>query len=170
MQVCPVAPKMPASAPTSARSKSASLNTMLGDFPPSSSVTGLRLAAAAQAMARPTPGLPVKLILSTAGLAVSAAPTAPAPVSTCTTPAGKPACSTSRAISSVVTLACSLGFTITQLPAARAAGRVFVRIATGLFHAVMQATTPKGSRMVKSKVSFWSSGITAPCILSAQAA
>ena len=105
-------------------------------------VTGLRLPPATAAILRPTPGLPVKLILSTKVLPVSAAPTSPAPVTTWTTPAGNPACSHSLATSSVVVEACSLGLRMTQLPAARAAGRVLVRIATGEFHAVTQATTP----------------------------
>ena len=142
MQVCPVAPKMPASAPISARSKSQSSNTMLGLLPPSSRHTGLRLAAPAMAIARPTPGLPVKLVLSIPGLEDSAWPVSPAPVSTWKTPAGKPACSHKAAISSVVVEACSLGLAITQLPAASAAGMVLHRIAIGEFHAVMQATTP----------------------------
>ena len=115
---------------------------MLGLLPPSSIVTGLRFAPAACAIIRPTPGLPVKLTLSMPLLEVSAAPTSPAPITTCTTPAGKPAASQIRAISSVVVEACSLGLRITQLPAASAAGSVLVRIATGEFHAVTQATTP----------------------------
>ena len=75
-------------------------------------------------------------------LPVSAWPVAAAPVTMLTTPAGKPAFSQIFAISSVVTLACSLGLSTTQLPAASAAGSVLHRIATGEFHAVMQPTTP----------------------------
>jgi hypothetical protein len=41
MQVCPVAAKMPETTPLTALSITASLNTILADFPPSSSVTGL---------------------------------------------------------------------------------------------------------------------------------
>jgi hypothetical protein len=46
MQVCPVAAKMPETAPAAAADKSASSNTMLGDLPPSSSETRFRLFAA----------------------------------------------------------------------------------------------------------------------------
>ena len=41
MQVCPVAAKIPETTPFTALSIAASLNTMLADLPPSSSVTGL---------------------------------------------------------------------------------------------------------------------------------
>ena len=47
MQVWPVAAKMPDTAPLTAPSMSASSKTMLGDLPPSSSVTGFRPLAAA---------------------------------------------------------------------------------------------------------------------------
>jgi hypothetical protein len=43
MQVCPVAAKMPDTAPLTASSRSASSNTMFGDLPPSSSPTFLKL-------------------------------------------------------------------------------------------------------------------------------
>jgi hypothetical protein len=46
-QVCPVAAKMPATAPLIALSMLASANTTLADLPPSSSVTDLRPAATA---------------------------------------------------------------------------------------------------------------------------
>ena len=72
MQVWPPAAKIPATAPVAARSRSASSKTMLGDFPPSSRVTGTRLRAAASAIARPAATLPVKLILSRPGCATSA--------------------------------------------------------------------------------------------------
>ncbi len=51
-----------------------SLKKMLGDLPPSSSVAGMRLAAAAAATLRPTSVLPVKAILAMRLEAASAAP------------------------------------------------------------------------------------------------
>ena len=47
MQVWPLAAKMPDTAPLTASSMTASSNTMLGDLPPSSSVTGFNWPAAA---------------------------------------------------------------------------------------------------------------------------
>ena len=47
MQVCPVAAKMPDTAPLTAASRSASSNTMFGDLPPSSSVAFFKPRAAA---------------------------------------------------------------------------------------------------------------------------
>ena len=48
MQVWPVAAKMPEMAPFTALSSFASAKTMLGDLPPSSRLTCLKLAAAAR--------------------------------------------------------------------------------------------------------------------------
>ena len=48
MQVCPVAAKIPATAPLTALSRFASANTMLGDFPPSSRLTRLMSRAAVE--------------------------------------------------------------------------------------------------------------------------
>ena len=80
------------SAPSTAASKSASANTMLGFFPPSSKVVFLRFPVAAIAIFRPVTVPPVKATLSTSGLSASSSPTpAPGPVTTLTTPAGTPA-------------------------------------------------------------------------------
>ena len=142
MQVCPVAPKIPASAPTTARSTSASAKMMLGDLPPSSSVTGRRLRPAIAAISRPTAALPVKLTLSTPAWLTSTLPTAASPVTTLNTPAGNPACSTNFANSSVVAEACSDGFTTRQLPAASAAASLLASKVMGEFQAVIAAITP----------------------------
>jgi len=58
---------------------SASSKTMLAPLPPSSKLTGTRLAEAARAMARPVADSPVKVIRSTPGCSVSAAPAEPGP-------------------------------------------------------------------------------------------
>lgn len=67
MQVWPAAAKMPDATPASAASKSASSKTILGDFPPSSSVTCLRSPAAALLIAFPAVSEPVKAILAMSG-------------------------------------------------------------------------------------------------------
>jgi hypothetical protein len=167
MQVWPVAAKMPAKAPTTALSRSASSNTMLGDLPPSSSVTGTSLRPASDAIWRPTPVLPVKLTRSMRPLVRSASPARWSPVTTLKTPGGNPASRTKFANSSVVTDACSDGLTTTQLPAASAGASLFESKPIGEFQAVMSTATPMGSRRVKSKTSRWSSGIVSPKILSA---
>ena len=58
-----------------ALSRSASAKTMLQFLPPSSRLTGVRLAAAAREMIRPVPVSPVKVIRSTRGSVVRASPT-----------------------------------------------------------------------------------------------
>ena len=167
MQVWPVAPKMPASAPTTALSRSASAKMMLGDLPPSSSVTGTSRRPAAAAISRPTPGLPVKLTRSTRPPARSARPTLASPVTTLTTPGGNPASCTSFANSSVVPDACSEGLTTTQLPAASAGPSLLASSPIGEFHAVISTATPTGTRCEMSKTSRWSSGRYLPQSLSA---
>uniref|UniRef100_A0A0A9H5S5 Rf2c n=1 Tax=Arundo donax TaxID=35708 RepID=A0A0A9H5S5_ARUDO len=74
-------------------SRSASSNTMIGDLPPSSSETGLRLLSAAAFMtSRPTSVDPVKLTLSTSMCDATAAPAVgPNPGTTLSTPSGTPA-------------------------------------------------------------------------------
>jgi len=104
MQVCPVAAKTPATTPLAAASRSASGNTTWADLPPSSRVTRVRLSAAARAMSLPTCVEPVNAILSMPGWAASDLPTSgPQPVTTLTTPGGKPASPTSSANASVLT-------------------------------------------------------------------
>ena len=77
--------------PSTAPSRSASSNTMKGDLPPSSSVSDLPVPAVAWRIRRPTSVEPVKAILSTPGCSTSAAPVAPSPVTTLSTPGGRPA-------------------------------------------------------------------------------
>ena len=64
---------------STAPASSASSKTMLAPLPPSSRLTGTRLAAAARAMTRPVPDSPVKVIRSIPGCSVSAAPAEPGP-------------------------------------------------------------------------------------------
>src|SRR3989442_191348 len=91
-QTSPWLKKTPKSAPSTAGSKSASAKKMFGDLPPSSSVTFFNVAAAARMIVLPTSALPVNAILSTSGCATIAAPAvSPTPVTTLTTPGGRPA-------------------------------------------------------------------------------
>ena len=71
-----------------ALSRSASSNTMNGDFPPNSRDSRLWLVVAAR-IARPTSVEPVKAILSRSGCLTSASPVEPSPVTMLTTPGGQ---------------------------------------------------------------------------------
>src|SRR5256885_14094514 len=100
----------PKSAPSTAASQSASGKKILGDLPPSSRVTRLRVSAALLTMILPTAALPVKAILSTWGCATMAAPAvSPKPLTMLTTPGGRPASSSQLANSRAVSGVCSAG-------------------------------------------------------------
>ncbi len=88
-------------------------------------------------------------ILATSGWLTSAAPaSAPKPVTTFTTPGGKPASSTSGIISSSDAEVCSDGLITIVLPAA-SAGASFIEVSSsGEFQGVIAPTTPSGSRSV----------------------
>src|SRR5258706_10158237 len=146
MQVCPVAAKIPDTAPLSASSMTASSNTMLGDLPPSSSPTFLKPRAAVSAMILPVVSDPVNVIFAVSGCSTSGMPASlPYPVTTLTTPAGKPACSTSLTTSMLEADGKSEGLVTTGLPAARG-GATFQAVSiSGEFHGVIATTTPSGS-------------------------
>ena len=75
LHTSPLPPKMPQNAPFMAASKSASGKTMLGDLPPSSRLSRLRLLTdEACSSLRAVAMLPVKLILSTSSFSASASP------------------------------------------------------------------------------------------------
>ncbi len=97
-QVCPAFCRITLAAVVAARSTSASANMRCADLPPSSSVTGATRLAAAPAIRLPTSVEPTKLRWSTSGWAARAAPASgPSPVTTLTTPGGRPAAIASRA-------------------------------------------------------------------------
>ena len=75
MQVWPVAAKMPEMAPLTASSRMQSSNTMLGDLPPSSSDTFLKVLAASSFTRAPVAVPPVKATLATLGCVTSGSPT-----------------------------------------------------------------------------------------------
>ncbi len=144
--VCPVAAKMPAMTPLTAWSRSASANTMLGDLPPSSSVAGISRSAAALYTPRPPASAPVKATLATLRCATSGTPTcSPKPVTTFSTPGGKPTSSNTRASAMDEAEVDSDGLSTTVLPAASAGASFHVASMSGEFHGVMAAITPSGS-------------------------
>src|SRR5713101_4129749 len=124
--------KIPKSAPSTAASQSAPSKKMLGDLPPSSSVTRFSVSAALLTMILPTAALPVKAILSTPGCATSAAPqVSPYPLMMLTTPGGKPASSNQLANSSAVSGVCSAGLRMQVQPAAIAGASFHAAIISG---------------------------------------
>ncbi len=148
-QPCPLPTTMPSrTAVAAAASRSASSNTSSADFPPSSSNTGVRLAAALVITRTPVAPLPVKLILSIPAWPTSAAPVSESPGTTLSTPGGSPASSAHSANRSATNGASSEGLSTTQHPAA-SAGATFCPIeVSGPFHGISTATTPTGSRRV----------------------
>ena len=103
--------------PAAAASTSASSKTITGDLPPSSSDTRFRLPADAFTISCPTSVLPVNATLSTPACEASAAPASPKPVTTFTTPSGKPTSHTSCASRSAVSGVCSAGLSTTRVAA-----------------------------------------------------
>ncbi len=105
---------------------------MFGDFPPSSSVTRFRVSAPARMMSLPTSFDPVNPTLSTPGCVVSGAPAvSPKPVSTWSTPAGRPASSRIAGSCRQVSGVCSGGLRMKVQPAAIAGATFCVAIIIG---------------------------------------
>src|SRR6266516_1990338 len=158
-----------AGAVAAARCRSASANTILAFFPPSSSVSRLTCAAHTLMTCLPASVDPVNTTLRTAGWATSRSPaTAPWPASTCTTPSGTPASRASSPIRSAVSGVSAAGLTMTGLPAASAGASPQDMMGMGKFHGTMTAVTPSGSQ----KVTFTppATGICRPVIRSGAAA
>src|SRR5687768_5810645 len=104
---------------------------------------------------------------ATAGCVTSACPTSgPRPVTTFTTPFGKPACSNNAANSSIDADVNSDGLTTAVQPAASAGASFQLVSVSGEFHGVMIATTPLASYFVYANTPFLSVGMTALCTLS----
>src|ERR1022692_1299632 len=122
---------------------------MLGDLPPSSSVTFFRSLAAALTISLPTAVDPVNATLSTLPCAASGAPqVSPNPVITLSTPGGKPASKHSCASRSADSGVSSAGFSTTVQPAASTGPNFQAAISSGKFHGMICATTPMGSLRV----------------------
>src|SRR5512138_2872566 len=92
---------------------------------------------------------PVNATFATSGCSTSGAPTSgPNPVTTLTTPGGKPASSTSFMNSSTDADVNSDGLMTIVLPAASAGASFHVVRSSGEFHGTIAAMTPSGSYRV----------------------
>src|SRR5215470_15234123 len=122
----------PNNAPSMAASKSASAKKMLGDLPPSSSVTRFTVSDASFTMILPTAAEPVKAVLFTSGCLTSGDPqVSPKPVITLTTPLGGPTSSNHFANSRAVSGVCSAGLSTQVQPAASAGASFHAPISSG---------------------------------------
>ena len=118
MQVCPALSSLPQARRSAARSKLQSGATSTGDLPPSSSVKGVKLGAAAAATLRPTVVEPVKIKWSK-GKALKRAASSASPGTTTSSVASK-AWATKRCSKALKRGVSSEGLIITRLPAASA--------------------------------------------------
>src|ERR1700694_2724390 len=124
---------------------SASSKTMLGDFPPSSSVTRLIVADAISMIELPVDVSPVNATLSTPGCPARWAPiTAPGPGRTLTTPGGQPASKQILPSSSAVMGVGEAGLSMIVQPAAKAGATFQAAMSRGEFHGTICAQTPTG--------------------------
>ncbi len=123
--------------PSTTESRSASSKTTKGDFPPSSRLSRFPLPAVASRIARPTSVEPVKAILSTSGCATSAAPVRPSPVTTFTTPGGRPPSRHTSAKRSAVRGVNSAGLRTTVFPVASAGAIFHASMSKGKFHGMI---------------------------------
>ena len=130
-------------------SRSASSRMIAADLPPSSSVHGLSLSAASLPTSLPTAELPVKVYLSTFGLAVSARPVSGPPGTTDSTPSGSPAAAKASAMALTVSGVSAAGFSTTVQPASRAGPSLLQARNIGTFQAATAPTTPIGSRSTR---------------------
>ncbi|KAG1438321.1 hypothetical protein G6F57_019903 [Rhizopus arrhizus] len=121
MQVCPALNHLPVASRVAALSSGKSRQTMAGDLPPSSSVTGTRCSAAAAITLRPTAVEPVNSRWSSGSEDTAAATSAP-PCTTATRSGGNTLASRS-ARKALVRGVCSEGFSSTWLPAAMAVAK-----------------------------------------------
>src|SRR3974390_1839905 len=133
---------------SSARSRSASSNTITGFLPPSSKCTRFRVGAPWAMIAEPVALSPTKPIALMAGCSVSALPaSSPKPCTVLSTPAGTPASLTSFVKRSAVTGDHSAGLCTTVQPAASAGAIFQVESMNGVFHGVITPTGPIGTRV-----------------------
>ncbi len=125
---------------------------MVGDLPPSSSVTFFSRSPARAPIWRPVWVEPVKEILATPGWVTKASPASgPVPVTMFRTPGGKPASMASWPRKRALSEEHSEGLSTTVQPAASAGATFQAAIMNGTFQGAMAPTTPTGSRRVKPK-------------------
>ncbi|MNV12277.1 hypothetical protein D3C71_1028740 [compost metagenome] len=96
---------------------------------------------------------PVNITPITRSSPIKRAPTvSPWPGSSCTAARGTPACHSRRTASAAISGVCSAGLASTGLPAANAAATWPMKMASGKFQGLMQATGPSGMWVALSKV------------------
>ncbi len=135
---------------------------MLGLLPPSSRLIFFTLLAASRMISWPVVVSPVKATLPTPGCAAIAAPAEPpGPVTTLTTPGGKPASRASSPRRIAVSGVQLAGLRMHVLPAARAGPSFQLAMFMGKFQGTIRPTTPIGSRSVKSRPGL-QTGIVSP--------
>ena len=129
----------------SSSSATTSSKKMLGDLPPSSSVTGIRFWLAYCMISRPVVVSPVKAILAMRGEDASGLPASrPKPLTMLSTPGGSRS-PIRPAHTMIAAGVCSAGFSTTQFPAASAGASFQHAISSGKFHGMIWPTTPSGS-------------------------
>ena len=148
---------------SSARSRSASSNTITGFLPPSSKCTRFSVAAPCRMIWLPVRVSPTNATALIAGCSVSALPaSSPNPCTQLRTPSGKPAsCAISDNIMAVYGDH-SAGLCTTVHPAASAGAIFQVDSMKGVFHGVMTPTGPIGWRIEKFRCS--SAGSACPSL------
>ena len=163
MHRCPVVPNAPQTAPSTARSTSASSMTRIAFLPPISRCRRLNVGAQAFEMLRPTSVEPVYETTLTSGCWTSGSPTSPPePMTTLKTPAGRPASSKTRASATTDAGVSVAGLMTIVLPAISAAMDFHAGIAIGKFHGVTSAQTPTGWRTHIAHLFGSSDGVVKP--------
>src|SRR4051794_12074353 len=166
VQRCPAVPNPPNSAPSTARSTSASSITTIGFLPPSSRHGDWMWRPHSSPILEPTALDPVKPTLSTSPRpSASSSPanvSAPDAWTTFSTPPGTPPAWNSLASASPSAAEYSAGLKTTALPHRIAGTRYQAGTATGKLPAVMIAATPTGTRKVNSCLSGISDGTVCP--------
>ena len=166
VQRCPAVPKPENSAPSTARSSSASGITTSGFLPPSSRQGDCRWRPHSSPIFEPTADEPVKPTLSTSRSSSARSSPAnadgPSHWTRFSTPSGRPPWMNSCASASPSAGAYSAGFHTTALPHSSAGTMYQDGTATGKLPAVMIAATPTGLRNVNSCLSGSSLGTVWP--------
>src|SRR5579859_2146347 len=130
-------------------STSTSSKTTAAPLPPSSSLHGTRLRPQASPIFLPTSGDPVNDIRLIFGWFASAAPAfGPSPITTLSTPSGRPASAASFPTNNELSGVTSDGLTTTVLPAASAGAMPHNNKVNGKFHGKINPHTPYGARWV----------------------
>ena len=162
----PAVPNPLNSAPSTARSRSASDMTTKGFLPPSSRQGDWRCRPHSSPIRRPTSVEPVNPTLSTSPSSSARSSPAnavgPSASTMLKTPSGNPACRISWANASAVAGVYSAGFHTTAFPHSSAGTMYQDGTATGKFPAVMITETPTGARNVNSCLSASSEGTVCP--------